>query len=880
MRSQRHAANVGAPLLMMALLLSLLAVSTFTTARAATATPTSTPTPGGVSLKVQYKVNDTSATDNQIKPGIQVINTGTSSVALSDITLRYWYTSDGSQGQSYSCDYAVVGCANVTGTFGMPSSPTTTADRSVQIGFKSASGSLAPGKSSGEIQSRLNKTDWSSYNEANDYSYGGAQTSFADWSKVTVYYQGTLVWGTEPKSTSTPTNTPTPTDMPTPTNTPSPTPTDVPIPANLPDLTVISIAIAPQRDGCPSAPLGLEVQVANIGTADAGSFVVQANYRWDKLLTVPGLAAGQSIQLWFPFYNATASNNVQVNVTGTVLEGGGNNNWRSEVLAVPDQGPCLPTTPTVTPTPISSLPDLQVRGSGISADVSCPPGPVYVRVVVYNAGNTGAGPFVVQVNSETQTVAGLAPRESIGLKFIAVMSEYSPTNIYADPANQVAESDESNNFSRYEPRYPTRVYCPPTPTGTPTPTLTPTLTPVTPTVPGNLPDLTITSMWIGAQTSGCSQGRLGLWVQVANIGTADAGPFSVGANGATQTVAGLAAGQSLSVWLASNIYGNTYSAGVALANQAPESNTENNVRVELLPIPTPLPCTTATPTGTPTPTEAPTYTPTHTLTPTNTPTPTPWETVVIEGHVRVGSDVGPGLSGVQISVFYNEPSRQVQTNANGYYRIELRSPPYQEATSLTPSAPGYTFSPTSYNWIITRGPGVYTRDFVAMPTTPSPTDTPISTPGTSMLKVQYRAANTNMTDNQIRPHVTIVNIGASAVPLSELTLRYWYTIDGDKAQSFACDYAVVGCANVKGSFVKLGVPRTGADNYLELSFSGTGTIPAGGQTGEIQTRLNKADWTNYSESDDYSFDPTKTAFADWTKVTLYRNGVLVWGSEP
>jgi hypothetical protein len=588
------------------------------------------------------------------------------------------------------------------------------------------------------------------------------------------------------------------------------------------------------------------------------SMVVQANYRWDKLLTVPGLAAGQSIRLWFPFYNATASNTVQVNVTGTVQEGGGNNNWRSEVLAVPDQVPCLPTTPTVTPTPISSLPDLQVRGSGISADVSCPPGPVYVRVVVSNAGNTSAGPFVVQVNSETQTVAGLAPRESIGLTFIAVMSEYSPTNIYADPTNQVAESDETNNFSRYEPRYPTQVYCPPTPTGTPTPTLTPTLTPVTPTVPGNLPDLTITSMWIGAQTSGCSQGRLGLWVRVANIGTADAGPFSVGANGATQTVAGLAADQSLSVWLASNVYGNTYSAGVALDNQAPESNTENNVRVELLPIPTPLPYATATLTSTPTPTE----------TPTNTPTPTPWETVVIEGHVRVGSDVGPGLPGVQISVFYNEPSRQVQTDANGYYRIELRSPPYQEATSLTPSAPGYTFNPTSYSWITRRGPGLYTRDFIA---------TPMSLPGDSSLKVQYRAANTSAGDNQIRPHFTIINTGASAVPLSGLTIRYWYTVDGDKTQSFACDYAVVGCANVKGSFVKLGVPRTGADTYLELSFSGTGSIPAGGQT---QTRLNKADWSNYNESDDYSFDPTKTAFADWTRVTLYRNGVLVWGSEP
>jgi len=57
-------------------------------------------------------------------------------------------------------------------------------------------------------------------------------------------------------------------------------------------------------------------------------------------------------------------------------------------------------------------------------------------------------------------------------------------------------------------------------------------------------------------------------------------------------------------------------------------------------------------------------------------------------------------------------------------------------------------------------------------------------------------------------------------------------------------------------------------------------LAAGGRSGEIQTRFSKSDWANYSETGDYSYDPTKTAFADWSKVTLYRNGVLVWGTEP
>lgn len=126
-----------------------------------------------------------------------------------------------------------------------------------------------------------------------------------------------------------------------------------------------------------------------------------------------------------------------------------------------------------------------------------------------------------------------------------------------------------------------------------------------------------------------------------------------------------------------------------------------------------------------------------------------------------------------------------------------------------------------------------------------------------------------------------MNTGTSSVALSELTIRYYYTIDGDKAQNFWCDYAVKGCANIVGRFVKLATAKTGADYYVEVGFtSGAGSLGAGQTSGEIQTRFNKTDWTNYTETGDYSFDATKTAFADWSKVALFRNGTRVWGTEP
>jgi MYXO-CTERM domain-containing protein len=48
----------------------------------------------------------------------------------------------------------------------------------------------------------------------------------------------------------------------------------------------------------------------------------------------------------------------------------------------------------------------------------------------------------------------------------------------------------------------------------------------------------------------------------------------------------------------------------------------------------------------------------------------------------------------------------------------------------------------------------------------------------------------------------------------------------------------------------------------------------------MQARFNKDNWTNFNEADDHSFDPTKTSFTDWNRVTAYQNGTLIWGVEP
>ncbi|MCM3041208.1 endo-1,4-beta-xylanase [Paenibacillus motobuensis] len=151
--------------------------------------------------------------------------------------------------------------------------------------------------------------------------------------------------------------------------------------------------------------------------------------------------------------------------------------------------------------------------------------------------------------------------------------------------------------------------------------------------------------------------------------------------------------------------------------------------------------------------------------------------------------------------------------------------------------------------------------------------------GGGNLVVQYKAQNTNASSNTLAPNFVIKNNGTSAVSLSNLKIRYYFTKDGNQALNSYIDWAAVGNSNVSAAFGS--TTGTNADTYLEISFgSGAGSIAPGATSGDIQTRIAKADWSNFNQSNDYSYDPTKTSFTDWNKVTIYQSGTLVWGIEP
>lgn len=154
-----------------------------------------------------------------------------------------------------------------------------------------------------------------------------------------------------------------------------------------------------------------------------------------------------------------------------------------------------------------------------------------------------------------------------------------------------------------------------------------------------------------------------------------------------------------------------------------------------------------------------------------------------------------------------------------------------------------------------------------------------STKASGELQVMYFSSNSSSSTNTITPMFKLINNTASAIKLSEIKIRYYFTVDSNIPQSFWCDWCTAGSSNVYGNFLKLSTSKSNADHYLEIGFSNTSGVISPGKIIEIQTRLSKDNWTDFSQLNDYSFNPSQR-YVTSNKITLYTNGKLIYGKEP
>ncbi len=159
--------------------------------------------PVAVTPEVKVKVYSQSQNGgfNSISTFVTINNEGNMPVAYGDLSVRYWFTADGTSALNSWVDYAKIGNSNVITSFNTVSPVRTSADKYFEIKIKPTLGNLYPAGNTGNIQYRIAKSDWSNFSFANDWSYKApAQLAVND--HITVYYKGQLIYGTEPAAAS------------------------------------------------------------------------------------------------------------------------------------------------------------------------------------------------------------------------------------------------------------------------------------------------------------------------------------------------------------------------------------------------------------------------------------------------------------------------------------------------------------------------------------------------------------------------------------------------------------------------------------------------------------------------------------------------------
>ena len=152
-------------------------------------------------------------------------------------------------------------------------------------------------------------------------------------------------------------------------------------------------------------------------------------------------------------------------------------------------------------------------------------------------------------------------------------------------------------------------------------------------------------------------------------------------------------------------------------------------------------------------------------------------------------------------------------------------------------------------------------------------------PSSAKIKLLYKSHAQQERTNNISFILRIINDGAVPLKPSRLEIRYWFTRDdiSDVAQQAEVDWAALGRDFVEGEVR----PAKGSqDSYLRLTFrEDAPAIPPYSSSGDILLRIHKSDWTDYLQTNDFSFLPTED-FQEASRITIYLDGRLIAGNEP
>jgi len=163
------------------------------------------------------------------------------------------------------------------------------------------------------------------------------------------------------------------------------------------------------------------------------------------------------------------------------------------------------------------------------------------------------------------------------------------------------------------------------------------------------------------------------------------------------------------------------------------------------------------------------------------------------------------------------------------------------------------------------------------------------TPPTMGISLLYKAAAPGAMADSIQAEITINNAGPDTIPLSELTVRYFFT---DEIAN-RMPVVTINYGHREGPSMYLELvdkitkriapapnPVTTADTMVELGFpAGVGSFAKNDKV-VLLMKYNGTMFPMVTQTNDYSFDGTKTAPTLWDKIVILRNGDVIWGTPP
>jgi hypothetical protein len=156
--------------------------------------------------------------------------------------------------------------------------------------------------------------------------------------------------------------------------------------------------------------------------------------------------------------------------------------------------------------------------------------------------------------------------------------------------------------------------------------------------------------------------------------------------------------------------------------------------------------------------------------------------------------------------------------------------------------------------------------------------------GTAALAVEYLCNATATANSALSYRVKLTNTGDGNLPLNGVSVRYYFTNEPEAPTVVELDYGAISAPYESLTMRAVSTctaygPKATANTVCATTLSNVDDLIPGSNL-ELQLRIHTQAYQTFDQSNDYSFDATKTMYAPWDHITVFRGDMLLAGVAP